>query len=289
MQALKSGLVAERMAVAATVAGDHQEARFWAHLPVTLAGVKAMQEAIAAATTAEKRTSGLRGGSGLGPRPSGLSVAGNSATASSATGGFGSRFSGQGSALSLRSDFLGGDLPGVRENLEEASISSSLSPFLAEGSELWTGQNEDEEFDDEYGVDLGVDADAYDRLVEQALEKAAEGMGPQAPLRIGSRTRRQSVVWRGLLPGHVRVMPTTSVGGLAAQNTSGIRQVATGGHGCMFATVGTISAVMQDYKGCWVVGQIKADTVGTESGVDLACELWQSNAAGAGTCDIHAN
>jgi hypothetical protein len=229
LQALKSGLVAERMAVAATVAGDHQEARFWAHLPATLAGVKVMQEAISATAAAEKRKATVLGGSGFGPRSSGLSVGGSSAAGSNAGSAFGSRFGGEGSSLSLRSDFLGGELPEVKEGSVQDSVRSDVQGFLGEGSDLWVGEGEeDDDLDDGYGVDLGVDADAYDRLVELALEKAAEGMGPQGPVRIGSKTRRQSVVWRGLLPGHVRVTPTTSVGGLAAQNASGIRQVASG-------------------------------------------------------------
>lgn len=43
-RALATGSVAERMVLAARVAGDQTEARFWAHLPASLAAVKAMYD-----------------------------------------------------------------------------------------------------------------------------------------------------------------------------------------------------------------------------------------------------
>jgi hypothetical protein len=50
MQALSSGLVARRMAVAARISGQQEEARFWSALPATLQrSVKAMHTAIQAA------------------------------------------------------------------------------------------------------------------------------------------------------------------------------------------------------------------------------------------------
>jgi hypothetical protein len=52
LQALASGGAAERMAVAARVGGDRREAAFWAHLPATLAAVKAAAGEAAATTAA---------------------------------------------------------------------------------------------------------------------------------------------------------------------------------------------------------------------------------------------
>ncbi|GBF90134.1 hypothetical protein Rsub_03267 [Raphidocelis subcapitata] len=65
-EALARGSTAERMAVAARVTGDTEEARFWAHLPATLEAVREMAEAAraraaeaaAAAAAADEGTAG---------------------------------------------------------------------------------------------------------------------------------------------------------------------------------------------------------------------------------------
>ncbi|KAG2490001.1 hypothetical protein HYH03_011468 [Edaphochlamys debaryana] len=111
---------AERMAVAAQVAGDSEEARFWAHLPATLEGVRGIRDALTV----------RRASPGADPRPTAASVPAPIAAPGAAPGGRGA-----GAATSLSSAFAaaspGGPGPAERSAQADGPALQLWDPRLA--------------------------------------------------------------------------------------------------------------------------------------------------------------